>query len=397
MLTQKKLQMLTLFDVTFHAHTDCDNGLSLIKSHSASLGYIDFIKADMQPEVIKHMQAERHYIVDSTRYHFFENKNKFFSLPYKTYKYILKHKPAVVLVQGLVFPFQIIMLRLLTSKRTIILAQHHGEKSARTFKGRLLHRIADKCITAYLFNSIVYAQDRLEKKLISRPDKIFQLQEGSNYFRKNDKQAARTRLQIKADGPIFLWVGRLNDNKDPLTILKAFESYLQKVHAAKLYMIYQTKDLIDVIEEFLNANDLLFKSVILLGRIPHAELETWYNAADYFISGSKFEYGGFALLEAMACGCIPIASDLPTTRLYFKQERYGFLFPSGDHRALFAVLMHLNEVDTEKLSCDIAEHFQRELSFEKIASDLTGICEKLSREQLHYPANRFVNVAGADR
>ena len=54
--------------------------------------------------------------------------------------------------------------------------------------------------------------------------------------------------------------------------------------------------------------------VHLLGKVPHAGIETLMQAADLFVSASRAESCGFAALEAMACGAVPVLSDIPSFR-----------------------------------------------------------------------------------
>lgn len=388
--------MLTLLDVTFFLNDEFKNGSELIRSQASALGYLDFVKQQMHVEVIKHIRSEEHLEVNNIPFHFFKTTKRFFSLPFKTLQYIRKIKPDVVLVQGLIFPFQIMLLKAVTGKRTTILVQHHGEQASKSIIRNLFNKLADKCITAYLFNTPVYAKQRLQQKTIAHARKIKQLPEGSNSFTQKNKQHARADLAIDAKGPVFLWVGRLNENKDPLTILRAFELYSFVVPGAQLYMIYQTDDLLRQISAFLQQDSQLQECVHLVGKVDHETLEIWYNAADFFLSGSHFEYGGFAVLEAMACGCIPIATNIPTMQQYLQHGKLGFLFEPGDVAGLADVLLQLENYDIENMSQDIAAHFRRTYSFEKIADGLKEIFSGLYFEQMQHLPNRVVNAVSAN-
>ena len=49
----------------------------------------------------------------------------------------------------------------------------------------------------------------------------------------------------------------------------------------------------------------------LLGPVPHAQLPTWYGAADASVLASTREGWANVLLESMACGTPALASDIP--------------------------------------------------------------------------------------
>lgn len=73
------------------------------------------------------------------------------------------------------------------------------------------------------------------------------------------------------------------------------------------------------------------------------QLHQLYQRAHVVIvpSVSRLEAFGLALVEGMAAGCIPIASDLPGVREVV--GRSGFLFPQGDSDALAAILRTLRD------------------------------------------------------
>jgi glycosyltransferase involved in cell wall biosynthesis len=54
--------------------------------------------------------------------------------------------------------------------------------------------------------------------------------------------------------------------------------------------------------------------VVLLPALDDAEMPLLYGAASAFVFPSLFEGAGLPLMEALACGCPAVASDIPTTR-----------------------------------------------------------------------------------
>jgi rhamnosyl/mannosyltransferase len=73
------------------------------------------------------------------------------------------------------------------------------------------------------------------------------------------------------------------------------------------------------------------------------ELRQLYQLAHAVVlpSVSHAEAFGLALVEGMAAGCVPIASNLPGVREVVGQT--GFLFPAGDAKHLAAILCSLRD------------------------------------------------------
>ena len=77
--------------------------------------------------------------------------------------------------------------------------------------------------------------------------------------------------------------------------------------------------------------------------IDDVQLRQLYQRAHVVIlpSVSRLEAFGLVLVEGMAAGCVPIASDLPGVREVVGQT--GFLFPKGDVNCLASILRSLRD------------------------------------------------------
>jgi len=123
-------------------------------------------------------------------------------------------------------------------------------------------------------------------------------------------------------------VGRLIEIKDPLSILIAFQQCADR--ASRLVFIGEGH-LRDVLTTATNAASL-DKKVELLGLISREKVYEQLLEADLFISTSRVEGLPIAVLEAMACRCPVLLSDIPPHR-----EIAG--------AADFIPLVHPNDID----------------------------------------------------
>jgi len=145
-------------------------------------------------------------------------------------------------------------------------------------------------------------------------------------------------------------------------------------------MIYQTDDMLNDVIAMFATNQTLANAVILVGKVPNTELPYWYSAADFYLSGSHKEGSGYALLEAMACGCIPVVTAIPPYQKIAGACKSVFFYPCGNSGALARLLGIVNNLDREKLSINTLDHFNKNLTFKNIADGLFDICTRLMTE-----------------
>jgi glycosyltransferase involved in cell wall biosynthesis len=251
---------------------------------------------------------------------------------------VARLRPDIVHAHGLSFARQAWWLKRLLSSTPLLLQDHAGlpPSSPRT---RCTLRLAMRGVDAVIFTVPEQKQPWIEAGILRADTPLVELPEGSSPFCLQSREASRAATGLAAD-PLCLWVGRLNANKDPLTILRGFGRALSRLPAARLAMVYSTEDLLPEVQTWLRNNPEAASRVTLLGRKPHAELEAIYNSADFFLLGSDYDGGsGYSVLEALSCGVVPIITTIPSFRATLANGEYGGLFPVGDAEALSAALM----------------------------------------------------------
>jgi glycosyltransferase involved in cell wall biosynthesis len=166
--------------------------------------------------------------------------------------------------------------------------------------------------------------------------------------------------------PAILWVGRLNANKDPLTLLEGFERALGTLQAATLTMIYSEDDLLDVVKERVRRSPSLTDRVRLIGAVPHDQMTAFYSAADLFVVGSHHEGSGYALMEACACGAVPVVTGIPTFRILTAGGSIGALWTPGDPTDCARALSDVGRRDLDAERARLLDHFAAELSWDAV-------------------------------
>ena len=304
-------------------------------------------------------------------FHFLNFKKPKLYFPIKLHRCIKNIEPDIVLVNGLIFPLQIIQLRLALGKAVKIIVWHRSEKPFNGIK-KYFQKLADRFVNAYLFTSSGFGEQWVGNGIIGDRKKIYEVMHGSSVFCCGDKAAARSLLSVQGS-PVFLWVGRLNANKDPRTVVKAFIQFLKFRPETRLYMIFHTEELLKQVSSLVGSDSNATEAIKLVGRIPHQQLQSWYNAADIIISGSHYEGGGIAICEAMSCGCIPILTDIISFRKMTGPGKCGLLYEPGNAKALLKVLLQTVELDMEEEKRKTLQQFKEELSFEAIAKKINKV------------------------
>jgi glycosyltransferase involved in cell wall biosynthesis len=339
----------------------------IINAQSHSLGYLNYLNNNIETTVIRLCGINKSLTKGNIKYEFIKEKNHKWRLHAKLFYQFRKHKPDAILVHSFMFAWQIIILRIFVGWKTKILVQNHAETPFKSLK-YVLQKIAFKLIDVYFLVSFDQADVWIKKGVFDSTKKIKEMMEGSTFFSFKDKEDSKKDINFSGKN-LFLWCGSLNTNKDPLTILNAFSAYRKSALDSYLYMIFNSVNLIDEVKQNIEENKLN-EHVLLLGQLPHPELEKYYRAADYFILGSHHEGSGFSLCEAMACGCIPIVTNIPSFKKMTSNGECGYLFSPENTEELTSILMNLPKSGKTTLTQKVLHQFERALSFKAIAAIL---------------------------
>ena len=190
------------------------------------------------------------------------------------------------------------------------------------------------------------------------------------------KQSARRSLGVDG-GPVFAWSGRLHPDKDPLTTLQGLQRVARTWPNMRLLMAFPSEEMLDEITTFLDLDIAFKKRVTLLGLLDHADMETLFSAADFFVHSSRREWGSNSLVEAMSCGAIPVVSDIPSLRALTEHVEPAILFEVGDVDSLARQVLELQIDDLDILSQQVKSAFDAHLSYRALAVEYSVVFESL--------------------
>jgi glycosyltransferase involved in cell wall biosynthesis len=301
--------------------------------------------------------------------------SRFWSDPHRLHRAVAALRPDVAHVNGMMFPIQTWQLRRVLPSHAALIVQDHGGKLATSqgFGARLRQLVKHVGLGAadgFMFTAAEQAQPWRAAGLIGSHQPVYQVIEAGRPVQPMAREAARATSGVRGD-PALLWVGHLDANKDPLTVLAGFERALPQLPGARLTMTYMTDALLPAIQMRLAASPALAERVELRGRVPYDEIGAYFSAADIFVQGSYREGSGYALIEALLCGALPVVTDIPSFRAITAVNgasvaAYGALWPPGDATALAAALIAVGQGDLRQQRKELIDYASRTLTWEAI-------------------------------
>jgi len=278
--------------------------------------------------------------------------------------------PDVLHVHGLDFPREVLSLPQLAPEVPIIL-QDHASVPPRPWR-RWLWRRSIGAAAGVAFCAVDQAQPFAHAGVLRAPTRVYEIPESTSHFAPGDPSEARQLAGVEGD-PAVLWVGHLNANKDPLTVLAGVSAAIRGLPRLRLYCCFGVAPLLPQVRQLLASDSGLRPRVTLLGRVSHERVEQLMRAADMFVLGSHSEGSGYALIEALACGLPPVVTDIPSFRALTGRGAVGALWPCGDAPALADALQKVAAACGAAARAAVRVHFERELSSVALGAKLAAM------------------------
>lgn len=250
-------------------------------------------------------------------------------------------------------------------------AHDGGNDFKRLYKDEYRSFFSDIDLIGYRCKAI---KDQMEKRFSDLNKPYFYCYSGvpEGYIDKNEEKHAFDKLNT------IIYVGLLIKRKNPLAIMEAAQLAYQDKEFSITYIGSGTE--MDVMQKMIDKEGLE-RQVKLLGRVARDEVIKEMKRNEIFVMISRGETFGLVYLEAMAKGCITVASYNEGFDGIIQHGINGFLCDAGDVNGLANVLRQIRSLsmeDIDKISFNAMETARRYTDC-NVARDYVGELELLIR------------------
>ncbi len=294
---------------------------------------------------------------------------------------VASDRPAVVHINGVLHPRRARRFRAVLPDESSLVVQDHGgfDPAAISPLKRAWIRRGLACADTLLVAAPDQAHEWRSSGAAPAALGIADVMESSTALEPMARERAQRESGVSGS-PALLWVGRLTHNKDPLTVLRGVAAFFEIHPDARLTMVYGSVDLDREVRQCVTDSEWLSSRVRLVGKVPHAELAAYYSAADLLVAGSHHEGSGYAVIEALACGTVPVVTDIAPFRALTGSGRVGALWKPGNPASLTRALMSVAPSDVRRQEC--RELFHERFSWPAIGRRAMSVYEHICRGRL---------------
>ncbi len=188
-------------------------------------------------------------------------------------------------------------------------------------------------------------------------------------------RAARKTTQ---DSPTVLFLGRMEDNaKGCLLLPRIFERVNRSGVQVRYVVAGDGPDLGELKRRCSSLSNVHFSGSVSYEAVPAVLAQ-----ADIYLFPSRYEGFGLSLVEAMACGCVPVASAIRgVTDTIVDNGSTGLLFPIGDWRRAADCVVRLarDPARRQEMSVAAARSVRSRFSVERAAQQYIDVMDMVIR------------------
>jgi len=190
----------------------------------------------------------------------------------------------------------------------------------------------------------------------------------------------RDRYGLPRDAFVVITNRYLDTPYNGWLVLKSMESILKQcddlvlLYASPIKMDAQTKARTELIVR--NLPRIRF----LDGPRPYSEMPDILGCGDAYISFSSVDGIPNSLLEAMACGLVPVVADLPQFHEWIEDRKQGYFVRQYDTEHLASVVSHLykHRQELPEMSVRCVSKVREQGSYELCMEHTRDLLKKLS-------------------
>jgi glycosyltransferase involved in cell wall biosynthesis len=170
-------------------------------------------------------------------------------------------------------------------------------------------------------------------------------------------------LNIPSNRPIVLYVGRFGPPKNLETLVSALQLVVRTCDAVAVLIGEGNQQ--QEIEQHINSYSCSDRIFV---RAFQAPIWGWMKTASVFVSISHYEGMPNSVMEAMACGCPTVISDIPQHRAMLDNNSAMFVNPDDINQISSAIVQCINEPAAAKSRAASAQAQTMHWSSDEVAS-----------------------------
>ena len=164
---------------------------------------------------------------------------------------------------------------------------------------------------------------------------------------KNKKYLLK-KYNINENDKVLVYVGSLSEEKNLDLLINSFKAYLDSEGAlsCKLLIVGEgyKYDSLNALSKQLGIDD----KVILVGKVNHDKIKSYFDLADVFVTASTSETQNMSAMEAMASKCLVLLKEDDALIGLIDKDKNGFVF--NDDTQFVAELSHIFSLSDDEIN-----------------------------------------------
>ncbi|OGI07273.1 MAG: hypothetical protein A2Y40_05395 [Candidatus Margulisbacteria bacterium GWF2_35_9] len=304
------------------------------------------------------------------------NKSRVLSMLFPLIKYLKTSKPDVVFSAEDHLNSIVLLALILSGSK----AKFSGSSRVTPYDTYINKNFPKGWILKQLMKAIMWRANVLtcvSKDMVLQYQKIFKNPHHLAVYNIVDDVASREKMTepvkhpwlIKKELPVIIAAGQIEPWKDFATLISAIK-YLHKKSLVRLIILGEgslRNELQELAKNFGIGDFVCFE-----GQVKNPL--KYFVYSDIFVLSSLVEGLPNVLVEAMMCGCTPVATDCPTgPREVLEDGKYGYLVPMGDPETMAkAILQAIDKPIPAKILAEKVKEFEENTIIDR-HFDLLGI------------------------